>query len=467
MKLGELDIKKAYFGAKELTPNNAYIGTIPIIKDEEIPNNEIWYTSSDGNIVTPSRLSSLPKIDTNTYSNGKGIIKFKTDVTSIGNSAFVACTNLISITIPNSVIIIKDSAFYNCSSLTSINIPDSVISIQSDAFHNCSGLTGELVIPNSVTSIGSDTFYGCNHLTTITIPDSVTSIGARAFYDVLNIVYNGIATGSPWGAKCVNGYIDGYLVYSNATKTILKACSLDVIGEIIIPNSVTTINTLAFKNCIGLTSITIPNSVTIIRDKAFLGCTSLTSIDIPYSVTGIESNVFYNCNLTTVTINSNSILNPYISYTATDNIKNTIGSKVRYYIISNNVTSIGANAFYGCSDSTSIEIPDSVTNIGLTAFGYIPTKILFSKLYSTYINEIYGVPISNQESYTYNVEFNISEIPTGYNISSILPQNTSSGKGTLTYNIYTDYAPCKDQALALATAKTIVNVYHIDGTPWE
>lgn len=49
----------------------------------------------------------------------------------------------------------------------------------------------------------------------------------------------------------------------------------------------------------------------------------------------------------------------------------------------------------------------------------------------------------------------------------MLPNVADSGKGTLTYNIYTDYAPCKDQALALATTKTIVNVYHIDGTPWE
>ncbi len=49
----------------------------------------------------------------------------------------------------------------------------------------------------------------------------------------------------------------------------------------------------------------------------------------------------------------------------------------------------------------------------------------------------------------------------------MLPQVANNGKGTLTYNIYTDYASCKDQALALVTQKTIVNVYHIDGTSWE
>jgi hypothetical protein len=102
------------------------------------------------------------------------------------------------------------------------------------------------------------------------------------------------------------------------------------------------------------------------------------------------------------------------------------------------------------------------------AFGQISAKILFSKLYSTYTNEIFdSTALSANATFTFNVEFNISEIPTDYNISSMLPKINDSGKGTITYNIYTDYEPCKDQALALANTKTIVNVYHIDGTPWE
>lgn len=108
-----------------------------------------------------------------------------------------------------------------------------------------------------------------------------------------------------------------------------------------------------------------------------------------------------------------------------------------------------------------------MTSIGDYVFGQISAKILFSKLYSTYTTKIFSIP-STATSITCNVEFNISEIPSGYNISSMLPTGPSqSNKGSITYNIYTDYAPCKDQALALADAKTIVNVYHIDGTSWE
>ena len=141
-------------------------------------------------------------------------------------------------------------------------------------------------------------------------------------------------------------------------------------------------------------------------------------------------------------------------------------TKLTSVTIPNSVTGIGISAFYGCTGLTSVTIGNSVTSMGNSAFESISAKLSFTKLYSTYTNKIFSTP-TTQTTHTYNVEFNISEIPTGYSISSMLPQVADGGKGTLTYNIYTDYVPCKDQALALANTKTIVNVYHIDGTPWE
>jgi len=142
--------------------------------------NEIWYTSSDGNIVTPYQTSSLPEIDTNTYSNGKGIIKFKTDVTNIGNYAFENCTRLTSIEIPDSVTSIGNQTFRDCSGLTSVMIPNGVTSIEIGAFYGCNSLTS-ITIPDSVTSIGNRAFYSCKGLTSVTIPNSVTSIGQNTF----------------------------------------------------------------------------------------------------------------------------------------------------------------------------------------------------------------------------------------------------------------------------------------------
>ena len=175
------------------------------------PSDEIWYTSSDGNVVTPyagftpcrdADGSDIP-IVSNTYENGKGIIKFKKDciqinmdafsgctslleiaipnkVTSIGASAFERCTSLTGITIPDKVTSIGERAFISCSSLTGITIPNSVTSIGASAFERCTSLL-EIAIPNKVTSIGEGAFFGCTSLTGITIPDSVTSIGNYAF----------------------------------------------------------------------------------------------------------------------------------------------------------------------------------------------------------------------------------------------------------------------------------------------
>ena len=86
-----------------------------------IPNNEIWYTSSDGNVVNPTNLDAFgASIVSNEYNDSKGVITFDRPVTSIGESAFAYCEGLTSITIPNSVTSIEEDAFYYCTGLTSI-----------------------------------------------------------------------------------------------------------------------------------------------------------------------------------------------------------------------------------------------------------------------------------------------------------------------------------------------------------
>lgn len=106
-------------------------------------------------------------------------------VTNIGDGAF-ACSNIMEITIPNSVINIGKKTFYGCYDLTSIKIPNSVNSIGVSAFRNCTGLTF-IEIPNNVTSIENSVFYNCSVLTEIVIPRNITSIGGWAFYNCTNL----------------------------------------------------------------------------------------------------------------------------------------------------------------------------------------------------------------------------------------------------------------------------------------
>ena len=103
-------------------------------------------------------------------------------VTAIGNYAFSSCSALTSVDIPSSVTSIGDSAFSGCSALTSVVIPEGVPVIGDSAFSGCSSLTS-VNIPSSVTTIGYAAFYGCSALTSVVIPEGVTSIGERAFRD--------------------------------------------------------------------------------------------------------------------------------------------------------------------------------------------------------------------------------------------------------------------------------------------
>ena len=221
------------------------------------------------------------------------------------------------------------------SSVTKANIPHTikgatVTCIGNGAFGWCKSLTG-VTIPDSVTSIGGSAFYGCTSLTNVTIPDSVTSIGGSAFGNCKSL--------------------------TNMT----------------IPDSVTLIGNGAFLGCTSLTSVTIPDSVTSIGERAFSECTSLTSVTIPDSVTSIGNGAFASCtSLTGIWVaEGNNDYSSDASGVLFNKDKITLvqcPGTFREYTIPDSVTSIGEQAFMGCSSLTSVTIPDSVTSIHWGAF---------------------------------------------------------------------------------------------------
>lgn len=291
----------------------------------KIPNNQIWYTSSDAVFVTPCETDAFgASIISNIYENGRGIITFDGNITSIGSDAFYDCDRLTSITIPNSVKLIGWDAFSGCSKLTSVTIGSSVTSIGHDAFFNCRRLTS-ITIPDSVNSIGDGAFGGCENLTSVTIGKSVNSIGSQAFRGCSSLTsFNGKFASADNRCLIIDGVLHSFAPAGLTTYTI--------------PDSVNSIGEYAFADCNGLTSVTFPDSITAIGNDAFVFCESLSSIIIPDRVTSIGSGAFYDCvSLTSITIGKS-------------------------------VTSIGALAFSDCISLTSITIPDSVTLIENAAF---------------------------------------------------------------------------------------------------
>ena len=350
-----------------ISENNPYLAT----------DSKAIFTKSNGKLSVSKYISAETTYDIPSAVNGLS-------VTSILSGAFILCSGLTSIIIPDSVTSIGDSVFYECSGLTSIIIPDSVTSIGGCAFYKCSGLSS-VTIGSGVTTIGERAFQYCGDLTSIDIPNSVTSIGDGAFFDTnltsITIPDSVTSIGESAFENCTS--LTSVTIGNSVTsigRYVFSECS--GLTSITIPDSVTSIGVGAFASCSGLTSITIPGGVTYIDWEAFSGCSGLTSITIPDSVTSIANYAFQNCSgLTSVVIKGKITAIPSYCFSGCSSLESIV--------LPSSVTTIEEGAFSGCSKLTTVYVDSADA-----------TLLGFTKVDDTLYNEN-GIKDANGKYYKY------------------------------------------------------------------
>ena len=223
----------------------------------------------------------------------------------IEEKAFVHC-GITNVFIPKTIVSIGEMAFYGCVSVKEYVVdPNNTFFKSSDGVlfskdgttlvYYPGGRKEACTIPEGVTSIGSNSFWSAS-ITSLTIPNTVEKIGESAFF---------------------------YCVYMQ--------------GDLIIPDSVTEINSWAFEGCSKITSLTIGKGLTKLKAGTFAHCRGLTSVVVPDNITYMDSANFQGC------------------------------SKLESVTLSKNLTSIGQLCFFECPLKT-IALPDPLTTIPYWAF---------------------------------------------------------------------------------------------------
>ena len=308
------DIKITITGLKNTSLTDIVIPNE--IENKEVTKIEMNAFCACSEITSITIPDSVTNIGANAFERCTSLasIAIPNSVTEIGYTLFGNCVSLTNVEIPSSVTYINKYAFCGCRALTNITLPDSVTSIDSGAFDNCVSLV-DFTIPNSVTSIGDFAFSGCSSLKTATIPANLTNIGRNIFYNCAELTSIVVDENN----QRYDSRDDSNAIIDTLSNRMIAACPNTIIPDsvtslgdyvfyccktlksITIPNSVTSIGAEAFHDCTSLESITIPNSVTYIGDYAFYSCTSIETITLPNSVTRIGRYAFYGC--TALTIN--------------------------------------------------------------------------------------------------------------------------------------------------------------------
>lgn len=243
-------------------------------------------------------------------------INLPSTIRSFGVYAFSYCTNLESINMPESLTAIGNNAFELCRKITYVKLPSGVTEIGAYAFSDCVGLT-EINIPGTCKSIGNEAFKACSSLTSLTVEDGPTilSLGytfdkpldyqgqdvakfrgqfgdtnIRHLYWGRNFTYPSSSSSPLPPFMSISNYCKNSSGYQGKAGLIFDDVTL---GEMLtdIPDNM-------FENCSIYNELILPSNLKTIGDNAFnksSGVLDQAIIKFPASLTSIGLDAFYGC----------------------------------------------------------------------------------------------------------------------------------------------------------------------------
>lgn len=288
-----------------------------------------------GDIVIPESIEkdgityTVTSIKSYAFSNSQiTSVIIPNSIVIIDNGVFNGCYFLNSVSLPNTITKIGKSSFSYCKKLTEIEIPNSVKSIGEYAFNGCSRLAS-ISIPEGVTKIENYTFLDCSGLKTITLPSTITSIGNSAF-----------AMGASWETTDEGGM---QLIYYK------RSINCDAVIPPTLGNSLFDYNIITME-------------VPFASMMAYKEDESWARYDITYLSKEVDGQNFVPTSDTEIELSSKN--NEEDGYNGDVVIPEEVTIEDQTYTVS----SIGESAFAECTEMTSVSVPASITTIASTAF---------------------------------------------------------------------------------------------------